>query len=469
MHPPSAKLTLATLVFAGFLGVQLHAEPSSRPNILFILADDLATRVGCYGDAAAITPNLDRLAAQGMVFEKAYVQGTVCTPSRTAFMLGLNNRNARRSHFIQHPDTMTMGRFFRQNGYQTFSVGKIDHTEEFVDPEAWDIRVKAEPKTSRGESLVAIRETVEKGEGRGRLVSSYGVVAKAEDGPDAIIADEAIRFLTDRRDRQRPFLAAVGLHKPHQPVVSTQAHFEAHADESRFTLAVTPEDASPIASGHLREEPGLNLTEAQQRLAQHAYYASASTMDEQLGRVLAALEREGLADSTLVVFTSDHGYHLGWRGQWAKHDLSEEVMRVPLIVRWPSVTQAGTRTNGIVELIDLFPTFAEAAGLPIHDTLDGESFVDQLRDPKAAGKAAAFCDDGPKGRTIRTARWRLTERLGGADELYDHSSDPGEFHNLFGTAGHEAITKRLAGQLVEKLGPRQLPRTQPKKKTSPAP
>ena len=327
-----------------------------KPNILFVVSDDLATRVGCYGDAAAITPNLDRLAAEGTVFEKAYVQGTVCTPSRTAFMLGLNNRSARRNHFREHPDTMTMGRFFRQNGYQTFSVGKIDHTDEFVDPEAWDIRAQE----NHSDSKLPLNVLREPGP-QGRPAWRHAIVQDTASTQDSLIADRAIHFMNAERDAKRPFFAAIGFHKPHQPAVSTQRHFDAHGATAAFPFLATPPDASPIAPGHLYSEPGLELTEADAHLARRSYYASVSHMDEQLGRVLDALEKGALTENTLVVYTSDHGYHLGWRGQWAKHDMSEEVMRVPLVIRWPSVTAPGTRTKGIVELIDLFPTLAEAA------------------------------------------------------------------------------------------------------------
>lgn len=425
-----------------------NTNDANTPNILFVIADDLATRVNCYGDPAAITPNIDRLAAEGEVFERAYVQGTVCTPSRTAFMLGLNNRSAKRNHFVQNPDTLTMGRFFRSNGYQTFSVGKIDHTEHFIDPEAWDIRARVEfnPAATK---LTPIREESD----RKRLAFRHGVADRVDDCHDWLIANEAIRFLESRRETSKPFFAAVGFHKPHQPAISTHRHFDAHADVAKFVLHSTPADASPIATGYLRDEPGFDLAEAQQRLACRSYYASVSLMDEQLGRILDVLEDAELARNTLVLFTSDHGYHLGWRGQWAKHDLSEEVMRVPLIVRWPGVTEPGSRSFGIVELIDLFPTFAEVARLPIPESLDGKSFIAQLRDPESPGKRAAYCDDGRKGRTVRTPNWRLTQRPGGNHELYHLPSDPSEYYNLFDDPDKQKVVERLSHWLDTELGP----------------
>lgn len=417
---------------------------NTRPNILFIVADDLATRVGCYGDKAAITPNIDRLAKEGMCFDHAYVQGTVCTPSRTSFMLGLNNRSARRNHFVKNPDTMTMGRWFRQHGFQTFSVGKIDHGKAFVDPKAWEIRGVINDTPFSG--LKVIRE--DQGKSR-RRVSRYHVAESAETTRDWKVTEHAIQFIQKERDSERPFFAAVGFFKPHQPCVSTEAHFKRH-DPQRFTLQPTPNDASPV--GHVAYRPGLALSENTQRLAQRAYYASVSHMDEQLGRLIDALEVEGVLDNTLIVFTSDHGYHLGWRGQWAKHDLSEEVMRVPLVVRYPKLVHKGTRTNGIVELLDLFPTLAEFAGLTIPETLDGKSFLPQLKDPEAAGKSAAFCDNGVRGRTVRTLDWRLTQYINGDIELYHLPSDPSEYYNVFDHPQNGEVIKSLKKLLVAELG-----------------
>ena len=435
-----------------FLPLLLGAE-EPKPNILFIVSDDLATRVGCYGDKAAITPNIDRLAAEGMCFDRAFVQGVVCTPSRTAFMLGLNNRNARRNHFVMHPETMTMGRWFRQHGYQTFSVGKIDHGKPFIDPKAWEIRGEFEEKGWPA-PLATIWEDGEKAGPQQRRVSRYGVAASAEGTRDWKVTERTLQFFRDERDTERPFFAAVGFFKPHQPCITTEAHFQRHTPE-RFTLQPTPRDATPV--GHVAYVPGIELSEKNQRLAQRAYYAATSHMDEQLGRLLDFLRDTGDLENTLLIFTSDHGYHLGWRGQWAKGDLSEEVMRVPLIARFPGVVPPGTRTEGIVELIDLFPTFAEVAGIPVPTSLDGKSFLPQLKDPDAPGKTAAFCDNGASGRTVRTANWRLTQYPNGKDELYHLPSDPGEYHNVVGDPGNAAVVERHANLLAAELGDRPAP------------
>lgn len=438
------------------------AADAARPNILFLVADDLATRLGCYGDAAAITPNLDRLANQGVLFTHAYAQGSVCTPSRTAFMLGLNNAHAGANHFQKHPGTMTLGRWFRTHGYQTFSVGKIDHTEDYLDPAAWDIHVPygdLKPKRGLGR-LTKLTEDLPQPDGTklGRTFSHVGIGDSPEQMHDANVADQAIEFLASRRQQEKPFFAAVGFHSPHQPSFSLRPFYDAF-DRGRFTLARDPDDATPLPSGSLNYEPGLALSPDRQREAMHAYYAAVSLLDAQVGRVLAALEAEGLANNTVVVFTSDHGYHLGWRGQWVKHTLSEQVLNVPLIVRAPG-TAAGAKADGIVELIDLFPTFCDFAGLAAPDHLDGASFRALLMNPAAAGKPAA-CIRMPKGwgngRSVRTARWRYIERNDGSQELYDHATDRDEYHNVADKPEHAAVIREHAALLERTFGPRAAP------------
>ena len=428
------------------------AEPAAnRPNILFIVADDLATRLGCYGDAAAITPNLDRLAKEGVVFERAYAQGVVCTPSRTSFMLGLNNRHANPNHFIKNPATMTMGRWFREHGYQTCAIGKLDHDDpkdSFVDPKAWDVRVKREdmPPKTKPAQLKTFDEDL--GQKRARI-GFYGTNESVDAIADATRAERLLKFFKEERDPKKPFLACIGFHAPHVAWEATRAAREAH-DPRKFVLEPTPVDATPLPKGSLLHDPGMELSDARQREGMHAYYAAVTTLDGIIGDLLARLKADGHLDNTLIVFTSDHGYHLGWRGQWCKHSLDEQVTRVPLIVKMPGGTPA--RAQGIVELIDLFPSFTDFTGLPASPGLDGRSFLPLVHDAKTPGKTAAFCRGG-NGRTVRTLRYRLTERTDGSVELYDHASDPLEYHSLAALPEHAATVKRLRGLLLAEMGP----------------
>jgi uncharacterized sulfatase len=197
------------------------------------------------------------------------------------------------------------------------------------------------------------------------------------------------------------------------------------------------------------------MSEARQREGQRYYYSAVAFLDQQVGRIMESLRAKGLLEKTVIVFVSDQGFHLGWRGQWHKHTISEQVLRVPLIVRMPEGTQ-GAKVNGIVELLDLFPTFCDLAGLPSPEGLDGKTLLPLLKDPKAPGKPAAYCSmpvGWGNGRTVRTLRWRLIERLDGSRELYDHGTDKDEYQNLINKPEHAELVARLHGMLEKEFGP----------------
>lgn len=432
-----------------------HASERSKPNILFLIADDLATRLGCYGDKAAFTPNLDRLANESVVFTHAYAQGAVCTPSRTSFMLGLNNKHAKANHFIQHPETMTMGRWFRERGYQTCAIGKIDHddpNDRYVDPRAWDVRVKREEMVPKARLQ---RRAWDEDLGAQRKNISFIGVAETPDAiEDSIRTDRAITFFEKERDTQKPFFAAIGFHAPHVPWNALSQDFE-KIDLSRLSIESTPSDASPLPEGSLLYEPGVEMSVLRQREGLQGYYAAVTFLDRQVGRLLDYLRAKGLLENTLVVFTSDHGYHLGWRGQWCKHTITEQVMRVPLIIHHPQGAR-GASAHGIVELLDLFPTFCAFAELPMPSTLDGRSFLPLLKNPQGTGKDAAFCQFG-NGRTVRDLRWRLIERNDGSNELYDQHTDPENYHNVAANPEYAPIVKALHAKLETEFGPRPPP------------
>lgn len=449
---------LVSLLLAGATASSQSSE-GAKPNILFLIADDLATRVGCYGDKAALTPNIDRLAGESVVFQHAYAQGFVCTPSRTSFMLGLNNKHARANHFIEHPETMTMGRWFREHGYQTCAIGKIDHddpNDSYVDPKAWDVRVKREEMAPK--ARLVSRSLDEDLGAKRKNISIIGISDQPDAIDDSIRTDRAIAFFDKERDSTRPFFAAIGFHSPHVPWKAMREDFEKH-DPASFSLETPPDNASPVPPGSLLYEPGIEMSEARQREGLQGYYAAVTFLDQQIGRLLEHLRHKGLLENTLVVFTSDHGYHLGWRGQWCKHTITEQVMRVPLIVRYPTGAK-GASANGIVELLDLFPTFCEVAGLPLPTTLDGKSFLPLLKEPGADGKEGAFCQSA-SGRTVRTLQWRLIERNDGSDELYDHRADPDDYHNVASNPDHGGVIRQLHAMLEAELGPRPAPNNRP--------
>jgi len=429
------------------------AAPARKPrlNVLFVADDDLRHDGGCWGHPLVRTPHLDRLAATGTRFDRSYVQFPICNPSRSSFLTGLRpdttqvygNRTPLRSKL---PDVVTLPQLFRQNGYFTAGLGKIFHGG-MDDERSWDVSTDFRPTP---EGL--------KGEGRnltgGTLKWCAWKAAEGtdEDQPDGQIAAEAVRLLGEKRDR--PFFLGVGFHKPHDPFVAPLRYFDMYPLDD-ITLPQAPADATPapgpaLAGGFATAFAA--FTDRERREFARAYYAGTTFMDAQLGKVLDALDRLGLAESTIVVFASDHGYHLGERGWWNKNTLFEHACRSPLIVRAPGVGRPGQATVRLVEFVDIFPTLTELCGLSNPKGLQGQSFVPLLRDVDRPWKETAFTqvDRGAfKGYSVRTERWRYTEWDGGAKgtELYDHRSDPGEWHNLADDPAVAAVRADLSKRL----------------------
>jgi choline-sulfatase len=454
--------TAWVLAIAGLAVIPLAAQREGqaarpeRPNVLFLIADDLNCDLGAYGHPQVQTPNLDRLAQRGVTFERAYSQFPLCSPSRSSMLTGrrpnttrvlANPRSGRvpadytsSPHFREFiPDTVTLPQLFKQQGYVAARVGKLYHygvpgqigTSGLDDPPSWDYIVNP-----------AGRDKAEEHKVFSLVPGSYGGVLSwlAADGSDleqtdGLIATAAIGLLEQYRDR--PFFLAVGNFRPHTPYVSPKKYFERYAVE-RITLPPLSADdrqrtpAPAYASARAEQD---RMSDDLRRQAIQAYWASISFMDAQVGRVLDALERLGLADRTIVVFTSDHGYHLYDHGLWQKQSLFERSARVPLIVAAPGKAGNGRSTRALAELVDLYPTLADLAGLPAPDYLEGTSLAPVVADPARTVKDAAFTQvrrGELNGYTIRTDRWRFTTWDEGrqGEQLYDMAADPGETTNL---------------------------------------
>jgi uncharacterized sulfatase len=415
----------------------LHSKTSQRKrNILFVAVDDLNHSLGCYGHPLVKSPNIDRLAARGIRFERAYCQFPVCNPSRTSLLTGLrpdttgilNNTTGFRSKL---PDVVTLPQLFRKNGYFTARIGKIFHGRKNTDdPQAWDMT--SDPRAT---------PLGQKGQGRnltgGRVKWCRWLAAEGddEDQPDGQIADEAVRLLQQRRDE--PFFIAVGFLKPHDPFIAPKKYFDLYPLES-LKLPEDPSDRSPelaqaIASGWKAEFD--RFTDRERREFMRAYYAGISFMDAQLGKIMSAMDRLKLWQNTTVVFFGDHGYHLGERGWWNKNTLFELSARSPLIMVIPEMKNKGKSCSGIVEFVDIYPTLADLHGLSAPSNLEGKSFAALLNNPSRPWKKTAFTQvqrGKIAGRSVRTERWRYIEWDQGKQgmELYDHKNDPGEYYNL---------------------------------------
>jgi uncharacterized sulfatase len=464
-----AILLLFTLTFLPIRGAE-------RPNVLFIAADDLNTALGCYGSAVAKTPHLDRLAASGVCFERAYHQIPLCNPARASVMTGLRPDHTEvydlERHFREsRPEVVTLPQRFAAAGYFTARVGKIFHydvpadigTDGFDDAPSWRLTVNPKGRDKTEESRVFNAEPHRK---ISASLSWHAAEGTDEEQTDGMIATEAIRLMKEHRDG--PFFLGVGFFRPHTPYVAPKRWFDLHPLES-MRLPDAPvddrDDLPAAAFAHNNAVPGYGLDEETLRRALQAYHACVSFVDAQVGRLLAALDELGLADDTLVVFWSDHGYHLGEHGGiWQKRTLFEEATRAPLIMRVPGMAGNGRPCRRIVEFVDLYPTLLEAAGLALPPGLDGRSLVPLLRDPLAGWEGGAVSQilrpadsrlPGPvMGRSLRTERWRFTEWNGGdaGTELYDHAADPDEFENLARDPSPE--TSRLIGGLRAAFGNR---------------
>jgi uncharacterized sulfatase len=434
------------------LSVARAAAAEPRMNVLLIVADDLRTELGCYGVNAIKTPNIDRLAARGVRFDRAYVQYPVCNPSRVSFLTGLrpdttgvlgNNVNFR----SKLPDVVTLPQLFRQNGYFTASLGKVFHRglnmeetrAEMDDPKSWDV-ARYFQSTKLGLS----------GEGRnltgGKLAWCRWLAAEGgdEDQPDGQIARDAIKLLEEHRDG--PFFIAVGFHKPHDPFIAPRKYFEMYPEDNiELAKATSPLDP-PLAIAAEWKKVFEQWSDVERREMKRSYYAGVSFMDAQVGKVIEALDRLKLADNTIVVFIGDHGYHLGERGWWNKNTLFELSCRAPMIVVAPKVTPAEFAKP--VELVDIYPTLTDLCAIKPPHELQGSSLRPLLTDASAKWDKPARTQvqrGKSAGRTVRTQRWRYTEWDDGqaGAELYDHSNDEPELHNLAGDEKFKDVVAEL--------------------------
>ena len=448
-----ASLRTCVLLLAGVVFTASARAAAPTQNVLLIVADDLNCDLGAYGAATARTPNLDRLAARGIRFDRAYCQYPSCAPSRASFLTGrrpnatgvlLNpsGPNPYTAHFRTHiPDTLTLPQLFRQHGWFSARVGKLYHygvptdigTSSLDDFASWDLVINPRGRDrDRQEPIV----TLKAGQYAGTLSWLCDPEGRDEEHTDGIAAAEAVKLLERFKAEGRPFFLGVGFYRPHTPFVAPKKYFDFHPLDEIVVPQLSAADRArtpPAAYASAQAEQD-NATDLQRRQAIQGYRASVSFMDAQVGRVLESLERLGLAANTIVVFTSDHGYHLGDHGLWQKGSLFERSVRVPLIIAAPAASARGKAARGVVELLDLYPTLAELCGLRAPDYLEGASLAPVLADPGREVKTAAFSQvlrrsSQRAGYSLRSGRWRYTEwdaDDGLARQLFDEESDAAE-------------------------------------------
>ena len=443
-----------------------HApDPSSveRPNVLFLVCDDLNTRLAPYGYDAVPTPHLNRFTSSGVRFTRAYCQYPVCGPSRASFLSGLYPETTRvlgnKTLLTDaRPGTVTLPELFRRAGYWTAATGKVFHQPPMDPPGAWDAAVRfsndelpmvaaarerfvAEHGSITGKHRRPWLETVRSlgTQTSGRQSPGYGPSGLEDGGHmDGKNARQTNEWLTARAEDGRPFFIACGIHKPHVPFLAPQRYFDLYPQHELALAPRRPGDTDSVPRIALNNRftafgfPELTGQDpALQREYVQAYHACISFIDAQIGRVLSRLDELGLAEDTVVVFTSDHGYQLGEHGQWGKVTVFEACARVPLAVRVPGGPTG--ESDALVELVDLLPTLGDLCDVPVPDDVQGRSFAATLRNPAASHRDSAYTvvkRKGGLGRSIRTADWRYTRWPDGGEELYAHPLDADELHNL---------------------------------------
>ncbi|MGD9021704.1 MAG: sulfatase [Lysobacterales bacterium] len=476
-------LTVIGFALAICLQAAIAVEAPLPPNVLLVVADDMNNDLGAYGNTFVQTPNIDRLAQSGVVFTHAYAQYPQCNQSRASFLTSRYPDQTGILSLKEHvrdtmPDVVTLPQHFRNHGYTTVRVGKVFHqgvpTEigqpGLDDARSWDVTVNPIGVDKRVEDKVESIAPPELEWRRFGGTLSWLRLESEEKHTDQIGADEAIRLMGDYHpDRTgKPLFLALGFYRPHTPFVAPGRWYDAYPPEKVQLVEVPPGDREnkPIAALADRRFQA-EMTDQQKRQAIQGYYASISFVDEQLGKVLGALERHGLADNTLIVFVSDHGYQLGSHGLWQKRDLFENSTRAPLIMVAPGRLQAGLRSAAPVELLDIYPTLTALAGLPQPETaLQGMSLVEVVAGNEPSREAALSQSWSAAhlvrpvrrglqvmGYSIRTSRYRYTEWDGGQEgvELYDYSSDPLEYRNLAEDEAYLQVVRELKATLDNKL------------------
>ena len=456
---------LVTLALSAATWTSQPIQPS-RLNVLLLMADDLNNDLGAYG-APVRSPNIDKLAARGVRFDRAYTQYPLCSPSRSSLLTGrrpnatgvLTNppaTNPMSPHFREKlPEAVTLPQLFRTNGWLAARVGKLYHygvplqigTGGLDDYPSWDLAINPRGRDrEEHDRIFSLRP--------GQFGASVSWLA--DDGPDAehtdgIAAVEAVRLLERFKRNREAFFLAVGFYRPHTPYVAPKQYFDMYPRDRIPLPKLSDADRSrtPEAAYRSSFKEQDSMTDDQRREAIQAYWASITFMDAQVGHVLDALDRLGLADSTIVVFTSDHGYHLADHGLWQKMSLFERSARVPLVIAAPGATARGVAARGLAELVDLYPTLADLANLKPTTPVDGVSLAPMLRDAAATVKDAAFTQ-ARNGYSVRTSRWRYIEWEGGEQgtQLYDMEKDPGESMNLASDAQHAATVSDLRARIA---------------------
>jgi arylsulfatase A-like enzyme len=492
-----AMKRLVSLFFCGLLmfvgGTVVGGAERSRWNVLFIASDDMRPQLGCYGDKLVKSPHLDRLAARGLIFDRAFCQQALCSPSRISLLTGRHpwtTRIYQIGPFLREtmPDVVTLPQHFKNQGYFTRSLGKVYHVG-IDDPVSWTVPPWHSKKPRYGPVGTAAVE----GRRAALLAANQPIPTQGENAPfyggpafespdladdDLLDGDTVREALNAMRELaqhpEQPFFLAVGFANPHVPWVAPKRYWDLYRDEdmplpeNRFAPRNAPAFAATSGAdfywyGNVPKDR--NITPEFGRKCLHGYLAAISYVDAGVGRLLDELDKLNLRDNTMIVFWGDHGYYMGEHNWWgSKHNNYEGATRAPLIVSVPKQATAGHRCSGLVEFVDIYPSLVELCGLPQPADaagLEGKSFAPLLADPRLPWKAAAFSEypkGGNQGVAMRTDRYRYVRWCDKtsqvvAEELYDHQTDPAENENVAQLPEHRGLLQQLATQMSAHVRP----------------
>jgi len=456
------SLAFLTLLFACSLSAR------GKPNVLFIISDDLtATALGCYGNRLCKTPNIDRLATKGTLFSRAYCQATFCGPSRASLMFGYYPYASKATGYTSGrkevgADKDSWAQHFKKNGYHSARISKVFHmgvppdiskgSDGADDPESWNETYNSKGPETKVPGLAEMLSNNPGGLKKGTGSSQSFNVVEAE-GDDLVHSDgktaqKAVELLHKYKDMGKPFFLAVGFVRPHVPLVAPKKYFTPYPLGKIVLPPKIPgdQDDIPQNSGNRRTTDNYKMDLNQQKGTLRAYYASVSFVDALVGKILTALEATGQRDNTIVIFTSDHGYHLGEHDMWQKVSIHEESARVPLIICVPGKKPAVC--HSLSELIDLYPTVSNLCGLEIPGNIQGKDISGMLDDPAVKVRDAALSSG--KGRLLRTENWAFLD-YGKSGELYDMEKDPKQYTNLIDNPGYAKVLSDMKEKLKGKL------------------
>jgi arylsulfatase A-like enzyme len=477
------KHRFTTLSLAGLFAANWLCA-AEKPNVLFIASDDMRPQLGCYGDRLVKSPHIDKLAARGLVFERAFCQQALCSPSRISLLSGRHpwtTKIYQIGPFLREtmPDVVTLPQHFKNHGYFTRSLGKVYHVG-IDDPPSWSVP-PWQPKAPRygPENQALVKKMVAEMKARGEPIPKRGKKLPIFRGPafeapdladDALLdGDTAREALVAMRELaakpQQPFFLAVGFSNPHVPWVTPKKYWDLYRRED---IPLPPNQFAPKNAPEFAAKSGDDfywysnvpkdrvITPEFGRQCLHGYLAAISYVDACVGRLLDELDKLGLREKTIVVFWGDHGYYMGEHSWWGgKHNNYEGATRAPLLVAVPNQKTAGQKTKALVEFVDIFPSLADLCGLPPSPGVEGTSFKPLLENPKRRWKKAAFSEypkGGNQGIAMRTDRYRYVEWKNKAGEivareLYDHKTDPQENENVADKPEQAKIIAKLGAQM----------------------